>query len=81
MRVYVCAESANGATAFLCLSHRGALATIAPMRDERTIVVLGGDETGQVWVLQPGRGPVPFRFPNVPGARDAAGGPVGLPPS
>jgi len=38
-------------------------------------------ETGQVWVVQPGRGTLPFRFPNIPGPRDAAGAPVGLPPS
>jgi NAD(P)-dependent dehydrogenase (short-subunit alcohol dehydrogenase family) len=38
------------------------------------------DETGQVWVVQPGREPVPFRFPNVPGPRDASGTPVGVPP-
>jgi NAD(P)-dependent dehydrogenase (short-subunit alcohol dehydrogenase family) len=38
------------------------------------------DKTGQVWVVQPGREPLPFRFPNVPGPRDAAGTPVGVPP-
>jgi NAD(P)-dependent dehydrogenase (short-subunit alcohol dehydrogenase family) len=38
------------------------------------------DETGQVWVVQPGREPLPFRFPNVPGPRDASGAPVGVPP-
>jgi NAD(P)-dependent dehydrogenase (short-subunit alcohol dehydrogenase family) len=38
------------------------------------------DETGQVWVVQPGREPLPFRFPNVPGPRDASGTPVGVPP-
>lgn len=26
-------------------------------------------ETGQAWVCQPGRDPLPFRFPNVPGPR------------
>jgi NAD(P)-dependent dehydrogenase (short-subunit alcohol dehydrogenase family) len=26
-------------------------------------------EPGTVWVVQPGREPVPFRFPNVPGPR------------
>jgi len=34
-----------------------------------------------VWVVQPGRAPEPFGFPNVPGPRDASGAPVGLPPS
>jgi NAD(P)-dependent dehydrogenase (short-subunit alcohol dehydrogenase family) len=37
-------------------------------------------ETGQVWVVQPGREPLPFRFPNVPGPRDASGASVGAPP-
>jgi NAD(P)-dependent dehydrogenase (short-subunit alcohol dehydrogenase family) len=39
------------------------------------------DETGQVWVLQPGREPAPFRFPNVPGARTEAGASAGPPPA
>ena len=38
------------------------------------------EETGQVWVVQPGREPLPFRFPNVPGPRDTSGKPVGVPP-
>jgi NAD(P)-dependent dehydrogenase (short-subunit alcohol dehydrogenase family) len=38
-------------------------------------------ETGQVWVVQPGREPLAFRFPNVPGPRDASGASVGAPPS
>lgn len=29
------------------------------------------EETGQAWVCQPGRGPLQFRFPNVPGPRVA----------
>ena len=37
--------------------------------------------TGQVWVVQPGRESQPFRFPKVPGPRDATGASVGLPPS
>lgn len=39
------------------------------------------DETGQVWAVQPGREPMQFRFPNVPGPRDASGSRVGVPPS
>ena len=39
------------------------------------------DQTGVVWVVQPGREPEPFRFPSVPGPRDESGAPVGLPPS
>jgi len=38
-------------------------------------------QTGDVWVVQPGRSPEPFRFPNVPGPRDASGTPAGPPPS
>jgi len=38
------------------------------------------DETGQVWAVQPGREPVQFRFPNVPGPRDDQGASVGAPP-
>ena len=39
------------------------------------------EQTGAVWVVQPGRAPEPFNFPNVPGPRDASGAPVGRPPS
>ncbi len=38
-------------------------------------------ETGQVWVVQPGREPLQFHFPNVPGPRDASGASVGAPPA
>jgi hypothetical protein len=27
------------------------------------------EETGQAWIVQPGREPIQFRFPNVPGPR------------
>jgi NAD(P)-dependent dehydrogenase (short-subunit alcohol dehydrogenase family) len=39
------------------------------------------EQAGAVWVVQPGRQPQPFRFPNVPGPRDESGAPVGRPPS
>jgi len=39
------------------------------------------EESGQVWVVQPGREPVKFRFPSIPGPRDAEGAPIGLPPT
>ena len=39
------------------------------------------DETGAVWVVQPGREPERFRFPNVPGPRDASGATIGPPPT
>jgi len=38
------------------------------------------EETGHVWAVQPGRQPMQFRFPNVPGPRDPAGASVGPPP-
>ena len=36
--------------------------------------------TGHAWAVQPGREPVDFRFPNVPGARTAEGVVVPPPP-
>jgi NAD(P)-dependent dehydrogenase (short-subunit alcohol dehydrogenase family) len=38
------------------------------------------EESGHVWVVQPGREPLDFRFPSVPGPRDATGASVGPPP-
>jgi NAD(P)-dependent dehydrogenase (short-subunit alcohol dehydrogenase family) len=38
------------------------------------------EETGQVWAVQPGREPLQFRFPNVPGPRDPSGASAGAPP-
>lgn len=35
--------------------------------------VLRSDVTGHAWVVQPGRPPLDYRFPNVPGARTPAG--------
>ena len=37
------------------------------------------DETGQAWVVQPGREPLKFRFPNVPGPRSVSGESLGAP--
>jgi NAD(P)-dependent dehydrogenase (short-subunit alcohol dehydrogenase family) len=36
---------------------------------EAILVAARSDETGQAWVCQPGREPLLFRFPNVPGPR------------
>jgi NAD(P)-dependent dehydrogenase (short-subunit alcohol dehydrogenase family) len=33
------------------------------------IAALRSGESGQAWIVQPGRDPLPFRFPNVPGPR------------
>ena len=43
--------------------------------DEVAAAILGAaqGEPGTVWVVQPGRGPIAFRFPNVPGPRTAEG--------
>jgi NAD(P)-dependent dehydrogenase (short-subunit alcohol dehydrogenase family) len=47
---------------------------------EAVLLAARSEESGQVWVVQPGREPLAFRFPNVPGPRDAAGAAVGPPP-
>lgn len=36
---------------------------------EAVVVALGSDGSGEAWVVQPGRAPVQFRFPGVPGPR------------
>jgi hypothetical protein len=33
------------------------------------LLAAGSAETGQAWAVQPGREPLQFRFPNVPGPR------------
>jgi hypothetical protein len=43
------------------------------------LLAAASEETGQAWALQPGREPVPFRVPNVPGPR-VAGAEGALPP-
>jgi NAD(P)-dependent dehydrogenase (short-subunit alcohol dehydrogenase family) len=42
--------------------------------------VLQSRETGQAWVVQPGRPPIAFRFQNVPGPRTDSGERVSAPP-
>jgi NAD(P)-dependent dehydrogenase (short-subunit alcohol dehydrogenase family) len=55
---------------------------LEPVEVAGAILAAGrSDETGQVWVVQPGREPASFRFANIPGPRDAAGAPVGRPPT
>ncbi|HSC73025.1 MAG TPA: SDR family NAD(P)-dependent oxidoreductase [Gaiellaceae bacterium] len=54
---------------------------LEPAEVARAILAAGrSEQTGQVWIVQPGRAAAPFRFPKVPGPRDASGAPVGLPP-
>ena len=48
---------------------------------DAVLLAARSDDTGQVWAVQPGREPLQFRYPNVPGPRDPAGASVGRPPS
>ena len=48
---------------------------------EAAWVALTSGETGHAWVVQPGRPPLDFRFPTLPGPRTAGFDPVGAPPS
>ncbi len=41
---------------------------------EGVLIAARSEETGQAWVVQPGREPLRFRFPNVPGPRGAGAG-------
>ncbi len=60
---------------------RSGFPLLRPEEVARTVLRAARDGgTGKVWVVQPGRDPEPFRFPNVPGPRDATGAPVGPPP-
>jgi hypothetical protein len=36
---------------------------------DAVLVAARSDQTGQAWVCQPGRDPLLFKFPNVPGPR------------
>jgi NAD(P)-dependent dehydrogenase (short-subunit alcohol dehydrogenase family) len=47
---------------------------------EAAWVALTSGKTGHAWAVQPGRPPVDFRFPTLPGPRTADDEPVGLPP-
>jgi NAD(P)-dependent dehydrogenase (short-subunit alcohol dehydrogenase family) len=44
-------------------------------------IALQSDETGHAWAIQPGRAPIDFRFPRLPGPRTASDEPVGTPPA
>jgi NAD(P)-dependent dehydrogenase (short-subunit alcohol dehydrogenase family) len=48
---------------------------------EAAWTALVSGETGHAWAVQPGRPPLDFRFPNVPGPRTGVDDPVGRPPS
>jgi NAD(P)-dependent dehydrogenase (short-subunit alcohol dehydrogenase family) len=48
---------------------------------EAAWIALTSGETGHAWAVQPGRAPLDFRFPNVPGPRAGADESVGRPPS
>jgi len=47
---------------------------------EAAWVALTSGKTGHAWAVQPGRPPIDFRFPTLPGPRTAHDEPVGLPP-
>jgi hypothetical protein len=47
---------------------------------EAAWVALESGETGHAWVVQPGRPPIDFRFPTLPGPRTTADEQVGMPP-
>lgn len=47
---------------------------------EAAWVALTSGETGHAWVVQPGRAPVDFRFPTLPGPRRDGDQSVGAPP-
>jgi NAD(P)-dependent dehydrogenase (short-subunit alcohol dehydrogenase family) len=47
---------------------------------EAAWVALESGETGHAWVVQPGRPPIDFRFPTLPGPRTAVDEQVGMPP-
>lgn len=47
---------------------------------EAVWVALESGETGHAWAVQPGRPPLDFRFPTVPGPRTADGAAAGPPP-
>ena len=44
-------------------------------------VALESGESGHAWAIQPGRPPIDFRFPRLPGPRTASDEPVGTPPA
>jgi NAD(P)-dependent dehydrogenase (short-subunit alcohol dehydrogenase family) len=48
---------------------------------EAAWTVLSTEGTGRAFVVQPGREPIEFAFPNVPGARREDGTPTGPPPA
>lgn len=48
---------------------------------EASWVALTSGKTGHAWAVQPGRPPIDFRFPTLPGPRTAEDEPVGLPPA
>jgi NAD(P)-dependent dehydrogenase (short-subunit alcohol dehydrogenase family) len=55
------------------------LLTAADVAEAAWIALTSG-ETGHAWAVQPGRPPIDFRFPTLPGPRADGERPVGLPP-
>lgn len=69
-----------GGTAREALESAGfPLLTTAEVADAAWVALTSG-ETGHAWVVQPGRRPVDFRFPTLPGPRRDGDQSVGAPP-
>jgi NAD(P)-dependent dehydrogenase (short-subunit alcohol dehydrogenase family) len=61
---------------------RAGFPLLQPEEVARAILLAArSEETGQVWAVQPGREPLQFRFPGVPGPRGPSGESVGPPPA
>ncbi|HEX5582996.1 SDR family oxidoreductase [Gaiella sp.] len=70
-----------GGTARTALEEAGFPLLAADQVAEAAWVALTSGETGHAWVVQPGRPPLDFRFPSLPGPRTEEKASVGPPPS
>jgi NAD(P)-dependent dehydrogenase (short-subunit alcohol dehydrogenase family) len=70
-----------GGTARTALEEAGFPLLAADQVAEAAWVALTNGETGHAWVVQPGRPPLDFRFPSLPGPRTEEKASVGPPPS
>lgn len=61
------------------IAERGLPLMPAEQVAEAALVAARSQETGQAWVVQPGREPLPYQFRGVPGPRIAGGEPTGRP--
>jgi NAD(P)-dependent dehydrogenase (short-subunit alcohol dehydrogenase family) len=70
-----------GGTARAALEEAGFPLLAADQVAEAAWTALTSGETGHAWVVQPGRPPLDFRFPSLPGPRTEEKASVGPPPS